>query len=61
MKLYNFLIIKSFKKDYSTKFQDVMNMYGYYNHTLIKAYNPINKTINYLIVDTQNDKILEVL
>ena len=61
MKLYNFLIIKSFKKDYSTKFQDVMNMYGYYNHTLIKVYNPNTKTINYLIVDNQNDKILEVL
>ena len=61
MKLYNFLIIKSFKKDYSTKFQDIMNMYGYYNHTLIKAYNPNTRTINYLIVDNQNDKILEVL
>lgn len=61
MKLYNFLIIKSFNKDYSDKFQKIMEMYGYNNHILVKAYNPIIKKINYLIVDTQNDKILEIL
>lgn len=61
MKLYNFLIIKSFKKDYSNAFQSIMDKYGYYNHTIIKAYNPNTRTINYLIIDTQNDKILEVL
>ena len=37
------------------------SMYGYYNHTLIKAYNPNTRTINYLIIDTQSDRILEVL
>ena len=61
MKLYNFLIIKFFNKDYSDRFQKIMEMYGYYNHILVKAYNPIIKKINYLIVDTQNDKIMEVL
>lgn len=61
MKLTNMLIIKSFKKDYSDKFQKIMEMYGYYNHILVKAYNPIIKKINYFIVDTQNDKILEIL
>ena len=61
MNLTNMLIIKSFNKDYSDTFQEIMKMYGYYNHALIKVYNPVNKTINYLIVDNQNDKILEVL
>ena len=61
MKLYNMLIIKSFKKDYSNRFQKIMEMYGYNNHILVKAYNPIIKKINYLIIDTQNDKIMEVL
>lgn len=61
MKLCNLLIIKSFKKDYSNKFQKIMKMYGYYNHTLIKVYNPIIKKIDYLVVDVQNDKIMEVL
>ena len=61
MKLYNMLIIKSFKKDYSSRFQKIMEMYGYNNHILVKVYNPIIKKINHLIIDTQNDKIMEVL
>ena len=61
MNLTNMLIIKSFKKDYSDKFQKIMEIYGYYNHVLVKAYNPIIKKINYLIIDIQNDKIMEVL
>ena len=61
MNLTNMLIIKSFKKDYSDKFQKIMEIYGYYNHVLVKAYNPIIKKINYLIIDVQNDKIMEVL
>lgn len=60
MSLTNMLVIKSFSKDYSDRFQKIMEMYGYYNHILVKAYNPIIKKINYLIVDTQNDKIMEV-
>lgn len=61
MNLTNMLVIKSFKKEYSNKFQKIMEMYGYYNHVLIKVYNPIIKKIDYLIVDVQNDKIMEVL
>ena len=61
MNLTNMLIIKSFNKDYSDRFQKIMEMYGYYNHILLKVYNPINRKFYYVIVDTQNDKIMEVL
>lgn len=61
MNLTNMLVIKSFKKDYSSRFQRIMEMYGYYNHNLVKVYNPIIKKINYLIIDVQNDKIMEIL
>ena len=38
MNLTNMLIIKSFNKDYSDKFQKIMEMYGYYAKAICKNF-----------------------